>query len=43
MILLEDDDVIANRIRIKSLAEDGEQVQLNNDEVAHWLAAEILK
>ena len=43
VILLEDDDVIANRIRIKSLAEDGEQVQLNNDEVAHWLAAEILK
>ena len=43
VILLEDDDVAAKRVRLKSLVEDGEQVELNNDNVANWLATQISK
>ena len=41
VILLEDDDVQAKRVRIKPLAEDGEQVELNNDEISNWLASQL--
>ena len=41
VILLENDDVEANRVRIKPLSEEGEQVELSNDDIAAWIAAQI--
>ena len=41
VILLEDDDVQAKRVRIKPLMEEGEQAELNNDEISSWLAAQL--
>jgi histidyl-tRNA synthetase len=42
VILLEDDDVVAKRVRIKPLLAQGEQIELNNDEVANWLVAQLV-
>jgi histidyl-tRNA synthetase len=41
VILLENDDVEAKRVRIKPLSEEGEQVELSNDDIASWIAAQI--
>jgi histidyl-tRNA synthetase len=41
VILLENDDVEAKRVRIKPLSVEGEQVELSNDDIASWIAAQI--
>jgi histidyl-tRNA synthetase len=41
VILLEDDDVQAERVRIKSLIKDSEQAELSNNEISSWLAAQL--
>ena len=41
VILLENDDIDAKRVRIKPLNEDGEQVELSNDTIAGWIADQL--
>ena len=38
VVLLEDDDVAAGRVRIKHLQDGSEQVELTNDSIAGWIA-----